>query len=564
MTPGADEPVDDATVRRPGRPVILAVDDEAAVLQAVRSDLRSQYGKHYRIVVASGGAQAIEVLRELKLREDPVALVISDQRMPDVPGSEVLAAARELFPDVKTVLLTAYADTDVAIGAINDLRLDYYILKPWDPPEERLYPVVDDLLGDWHASHRDASAVVTRVVGTRWSQASHRVRDFLQRNQIPMRWLDVESSDEARRLREAAGDVQLPLVLTPDGQRLEDPDVPTLAAALGHKVRSDATVFDLAIVGAGPAGLAAAVYGASEGLSTVCIEQSVPGGQAGQSSRIENYLGFPSGIAGADLARRAVTQARRFEVEVLAPATVTDLDLGGPYPRLELGDGNQITCAALILACGVSYNCLEVPGARELEGRGVFYGAALSERDTVKGEEIVVVGGANSAGQAAVFFADHASKVTVLCRSVSLGDKMSAYLVDQIEARPNIEVRCQAVVHEVCGDDRLERVVIEQAGAGLEALAASAMFIFIGASPHTSWLPPQVATDDRGFVLTGPALGDRRFETSDGDRDPFLYETSVPGVFAVGDLRSRSVKRVASAVGEGSVAVQFVHEYLRS
>jgi thioredoxin reductase (NADPH) len=551
-------------VRRPGRPVIVAVDDDPAVLAAVRGDLRSRYGKHYRIVVASGGAQAIDALRELKLRDEPVALVVSDQRMPEVSGSDVLRAARELFVDVRTVLLTAYADTDVAIGAINDLRLDYYILKPWDPPEERLYPIVDDLLGDWHATHRDADTV-TRVVGTRWSAASHRVRDFLQRNQIPMQWLDIETSPEARRLLAAAGDVALPLVLTADGQRLADPDVGALAAALGHKTRSDVTVFDLAIVGAGPAGLAAAVYGASEGLSTVCIEQSVPGGQAGQSSRIENSLGFPSGIAGADLARRAVTQARRFNVEVLAPATVSDLDVTGPYPRLELADGSEITCGALILACGVTYTSLAVPGARELEGRGVFYGAALSERDTVTGEEIVVVGGANSAGQAAVFFADHASRVTILCRARSLGDKMSSYLVDQISARPNIDVRCRSEVRQVCGDGRVERVIVEDTGTGeSDALHASALFIFIGASPHTPWLPPQIATDDHGFVLTGPSLGERRFATSAGERDPFLYETSVPGVFAVGDVRSHSVKRVASAVGEGSVAVQFVHQYLRS
>jgi thioredoxin reductase (NADPH) len=317
-------------------------------------------------------------------------------------------------------------------------------------------------------------------------------------------------------------------------------------------------------VGAGPAGLAAAVYGASEGLSTVCIEESVPGGQAGQSSRIENYLGFPTGIAGADLARRAVTQARRFHVELLAPATVTNLDLGGPYPRLELGDGSAITCGALILACGVAYNSLGIPGSEELEGRGVFYGAAMSERETVSGEDVVVVGGANSAGQAAVFFAEHARRVTILCRAPSLADKMSTYLVEQIGERPNIEVRCQTVVRAVAGGERLERVTVEDTGSGVtEDLAVSAMFSFIGASPHTRWLPPHIATDDLGFVLTGPALGDRRFPTATGDRDPYIYETSVPGIFAVGDVRARSVKRVASAVGEGSVAVQLVHEYLR-
>ncbi|PRZ43916.1 thioredoxin reductase (NADPH) [Antricoccus suffuscus] len=560
----AESGADQNSARGSDRPIIVAVDDDPAVLSAVRGDLRRQYGQHYRIMVASGGAEAIELLKELKLRSSPLALVVSDQRMPDVSGFEVLKSARELFVDVRAVLLTAYADTEVAIGAINDLHLDYYILKPWEPPEERLYPVLDDLLEDWHANQQP-SRDVTRVVGTKFSAASHAVRDFLQRNQIPMQWLDVASSPEARRLHSATDDAALPLVVTPDGQRLVCPDVATLAAALGQKTRSDTTVFDLAVVGAGPAGLAAAVYGASEGLSTVCLEQSAPGGQAGQSSRIENYLGFPNGIAGGDLARRAVTQARRFQVEVLAPATVTNLDVSGPYPRLDLADGSAITCGAMILASGVDYNSLDVPGASDLEGRGIFYGAALSERDTVVGEQIVVVGGANSAGQAAVFFSEYAAKVTILCRSASLGDKMSAYLIEQIEARPNIEVRCRAQVQKVTGTDRIDTITVSDADGGeTTELAASAMFIFIGASPHTGWLPPQIATDRRGFVLTGPALGDRRFATPDGERDPYLYETSVPGVFAVGDVRARSVKRVASAVGEGSVAVQFVHQYLQN
>lgn len=544
------------------RPVILAVDDDPAVLSAVRGDLRSRYGRHYRVLTAAGGAEAIETLDRMKLRGDPVAVVISDQRMPEVTGTEVLTAALKLFPEVRTVLLTAYADTEVAIGAINDLHLDYYILKPWDPPEERLFPVIEDLLGDWHA-HNQPSYAVTRVVGSRWSAGTHDIRDFLQRNQIPMQWFDVDVSEEGRALWEAAGDEGLPLVITPDGTALHAPDVSALAAALGHKTHADVESFDLAIIGAGPAGLAAAVYAASEGLRTVCVEALVAGGQAGQSSRIENYLGFPAGISGSDLARRAVTQARRFKVDVLAPNSASGLDLTGPYPRVELADGSAISAGAVILACGVAYRSLAVPGSAELEERGVFYGASLSERDSVAGEDIVVVGGANSAGQAAVYFSEYARSVTILCRAASLGAKMSAYLVDQIAARPNITVRCGASISSVVGTEKLEAVSIS-AGSSPESVAASALFVFIGASPHTDWLPPQISRDSRGFILTGPALADLRHRTAGGDRDPFLYETSAPGVFAVGDVRSGSMKRVASAVGEGSVAVQFVHQVLRS
>lgn len=545
------------------RPVILAADDDAAVLSAVRGDLRGRYGRHYRILTAAGGAEAIEALEQLKVRGEPVAVVVSDQRMPGVNGSEVLAAALRLFPGVRTVLLTAYADTEVAIGAINDLHLDYYILKPWDPPEERLFPVIDDLLEDWHAHHRPSHAV-TRVVGSRWSARTHAVRDFLQRNQIPMTWLDVDVSSEGRALAEAAGEDGLPLVLTPGGTALHSPDLATLAAALGQRTHADSDAYDLAIVGGGPAGLAAAVYGASEGLRTVCLEQLVPGGQAGQSSRIENYLGFPTGISGGDLARRAVTQARRFHVDLLAPTTAVDLDLTGPYPRLQLADHSIISCGAVILACGVAYRSLDVPGSAALTGRGVFYGASLSERETVTGEDVVVVGGANSAGQAAVYFSEFARSVTILCRARELGARMSAYLVDQIAARPNIAVRCGSTVQSVTGDDRLESVTLLDTDTGaIEEHPVSALFVFIGASPHTDWLPAQIARDDRGFILTGPALGDRRHPTSEGERDPFLYETSAPGVFAVGDVRASSIKRVASAVGEGSVAVQFVHQVLR-
>lgn len=556
----AAAPASGPTARR--RPVILAVDDDQAVLAAVRADLRGRYGHDHRVIAVDGGAQAITTLGQMAVRGDEVAVVVCDQRMPDITGVDVLREASRLFEGVRTVLLTAYADTDVAIDAINDLHLDYYILKPWDPPEERLFPVIDDLLGDWHAAHPPVQQL-TRVVGSRWSQATHLVRDFLQRSQIPMVWLDVDTDKQARMLRSAAGDGELPLVITPDGTQLSAPGIPELAAALGHPAPSDAQTFDLAIVGAGPAGLAAAVYGASEGLRTVCIEQMVAGGQAGQSSRIENYLGFPNGIAGADLARRALTQARRFLVDVMAPQTVAAVDVSGPYPQLTLAGGQTVSCGALILACGVSYRSLDVPGSDRFEGRGVYYGAALSERDTVAGEDIVVVGGANSAGQAAVFFSAFARSVTILCRATQLGAKMSQYLVDQIAVLPNVTVECGTVVREVAGADHLEQVTVDAVSGGDERiLAATSLFVFIGASPRTDWLPPQIVRDERGFVVTGSGLGTQRHRTADGERDPFLYETSVARVFAVGDVRAQSVKRVASAVGEGSVAVQFVHRVL--
>ena len=549
---------------RTDHPAILAVDDDARVLRAVSEDLRTRYADRYRILPADSGESALETVRELKRRGSPVALVLTDQRMPGLTGVDLLGECRELYPDVKAVLLTAYADTDVAITAINKVRADYYILKPWDPPEVNLYPILDELLYDWRASYYPPFEGV-RVVGHRWSADSHRIRDYLARNQVPYHWLDVELSAEAKRLL-AASDTEprLPLAVLADGRQLECPTTAELADALGLTTRPETPYFELLIIGGGPGGLAAAVYGASEGLHTGLVERDSPGGQAGQSSRIENYLGFPSGLSGADLARRALAQARRFGTTIMSPVEVVRLEIADPYRVVHLGDGSTLSCNALIIATGVSYRRLDAPGIDALTGAGVYYGAAMTEGMSREGEDVLVVGGANSAGQAAVFFAAHAHNVTMLVRAGSLRAAMSSYLVDQIEATPNIAVRNRTEVVEVKGHEHLERVTVRDLDTGVtDELSATAMFIFIGAEPHTDWLEGVVARDERGFVLTGSDVSQRRVHTQSGaERDRYMLETSVPGVFAVGDVRSRSVKRVASAVGEGSIAVQFVHQYL--
>ncbi len=545
-------------------PVLLAVDDDPRVLRAVAGDLRSRYHPRYRVVRADSAESALGALRELKLRGTAVALVLSDQRMPGMGGVELLGAARELYPEVKAVLLTAYADTDVAIQAINSVRLDYYILKPWDPPEEQLYPVLDDLLEDWHAGWSPPFAGV-RLVGHRWSAASHQLREFLSRNQVPFQWIDVETHADGERLAEAADGsrLQLPVVVLPDGERLSAPTTVEVATGIGLHARSETRSWDLLIVGAGPAGLAAAVYGASEGLTTGLVEREAPGGQAGQSSRIENYLGFPSGLSGADLARRGLDQARRFGTEVLSPVEVVGLEVCEPYRVLHLANGDSLTCTALIVATGVRYRRLDAPGAEPLTGVGLYYGASRSEAPACESEDVVIVGGANSAGQAAMAFSRFARQVTILCRADSLSRAMSSYLIDQIEATPNIVVRNRAAVAEVHGDGRLERVTVRDLDTGrTEDLLTSSMFVFIGAEPFTDWLHGVVQRDERGFLLTGADLNGRVRTPSGAERDRYLLETSVPGVFAVGDVRARSMKRVASAVGEGSIAVQFVHQYL--
>jgi thioredoxin reductase (NADPH) len=548
------------------RPVILMIDDDPEVLQAIARDLRQQYGDRCRIVRADSGATPLETLQQLKLRNETVAIFLVDQRMPQISGVDFLERAIEHFPDAKRVLLTAYADTDAAIQAINSARLDYYLLKPWDPPEERLYPVLDDLLDDWFASFRPPFEGI-RVVGNRWSPDSHQVKDFLARNQIPYEWLDIEQSKEGQQLVEYArcSRLQLPLVLFSDGSSLLQPKPLQLAERIGLQLQAGKPFYDLAIVGAGPAGLAAAVYGASEGLRTVTIEREAPGGQAGTSSRIENYLGFPVGLSGGDLARRAVTQARRFGVEILTPQEVTGIRLQDPYRTLILADGSEINCHSLILALGVSWRRLQIPGIDRLTGAGVYYGAAQTEAFACKDEEVYIVGGANSAGQAAMYFSKYARKVIMLVRGESLTKSMSQYLIDQIEATPNIEVRVYSSVVEVKGETNLEAIAIANSITGeTEIVSAKYLFIFIGAQPLTEWLDGIVDRDDKGFILTGADLQaeNRHPQGWKLDRDPFLLETNIPGIFAVGDVRHNSIKRVASGVGEGSICVQFVHRYL--
>jgi thioredoxin reductase (NADPH) len=549
-----------------GKPVIFSVDDDPEVLRAIERDLRTKYGSQYRIMRADAGAAALDALKQLRVRNETVALFLADQRMPQMSGVEFLEEAMKLYPEAKRALLTAYADTDAAIRAINSVRIDYYLLKPWDPPEECLYPVLDDLLDDWQATYRPGFEGI-RVVGHRWSPESHTVKNFLARNQVPYQWLDVESNKEARQLLELAGvdASQMPLVLFPDASRLLKPSPLDIAGKLGLKMTAINPFYDLIVVGGGPAGLAAAVYGASEGLRTVMIEREAPGGQAGTSSRIENYLGFPTGLSGADLARRAATQARRFGVEILSPQEAVGLQVKDQFRIVKLMDGTELSCHALMIATGVSYRKLDVPGIDKLTGAGVYYGAAMTEAISCRDEDVYIVGGANSAGQAAMYFSKFAGKVTMLVRADSLAKSMSQYLIDQIAATENIAVMVNTQVLEAHGENNLEAITLSNAETGeTKTVPATALFIFIGAAPRTEWLAGVVERDKNGFILSGPDLivDGRRPKGWMLDRDPFLLETSVPGIFVAGDVRARSVKRVASAVGEGSIAVQFVHQYL--
>ncbi len=551
------------------KPTLLTVDDDPNVLKAIERDLRTRYGDRYRVLRANSGDAGLGLLRELRGRNDAVALLLADQRMPQMDGIGFLNEAKKVYPDAKRALLTAYADTSAAINAINEVNVHYFFLKPWDPPNEHLYPVLDDLLEDWTASYRPPYEGI-RVLGTRWSSKAYEVRDFLARNHVPYQWIDVELSaedPEVKQLIASVGDeiANLPLTLLPDGTRLFQSSPAELAEKVGLKTRSDTQFYDFAIVGGGPGGLAAAVYGASEGLKTVMIDREAPGGQAGLSSRIENYLGFPSGLSGTDLARRAVMQAQRFGVEIIAPQEVVGLRVEGPYRILKLADGNEISCHAVLIATGVQWRRLEVPGVDRLQGAGVYYGGGSQEAVSYKGETVYVVGGANSAGQAAINFAQYADKVVMLVRGDSLSATMSRYLIDQIEKTPNIQLWTHAEVIAVHGETHLEEISVHCSDTNtVERVPASAMFIYIGALPRTDWLDTIVARDDRGFILAGPDL------LKDGklpddwnlNRDPFLLESNVPGVFVVGDVRHGSIKRVASAVGEGAIAVQFIHRYM--
>jgi thioredoxin reductase (NADPH) len=550
------------------KPVIMTVDDEMEVVNAVERDLRKKYAAEYRIVKATSGAQALDAVKQLKQRNAPVALFLVDARMPQMSGTEFLVQAREIYPGARKVLLTAYADTDVAIAGINQVQLDHYLMKPWDPPAERLYPVLDDLLGDWAASFRPPFDGI-RVAGSLWSPKSHEVKDFLSRNLTPYQWIDVEQDAGVRAEAEAAspGLARLPVVFFPDGTTLLEPSGRDLAEKLGLQTRATKPFYDLVIVGGGPTGLAAAVYAGSEGLRTVIVERETTGGQAGTSAAIENYLGFPSGVSGADLARRATAQAKRFGAEVLTAREVKGIRVEAPYRMATLDDGSELACYTLLLSCGMQVRRLEVPGIEALTGAGVFYGAALTEAAACRGKDVLIVGGANSAGQATLSFARHAHKVTMLVRGASLTESMSAYLVDRIKDTPNIEVLTGAHVVAVHGASRLEGADVACGPArDVRRLEAAAMFIFIGSTPRSDVAAGLVERDPGGFILTGPDL------RSDGklppawklERDPFLLETSVPGIFAAGDVRHGSSKRVAAAVGEGSSAVGMVHKYLET
>ena len=550
-----------------GAPAILTVDDDPAVSRAVARDLRRRYGERYRIVRASSGAEALEALRELKLRGEQTALLVADYRMPQMNGIQFLEAAMDLFPRARRVLLTAYADTDAAINAINVVDLDHYLLKPWNPPEENLYPVVDSLLDAWLAAP-DATSSLVRVVGHRWSAPSYKVRDFLARNLVPYRWF-LADDPEGAQLLTAAGvtEAAVPLVVTSEGKSLVQPSEAELAASVGLTVTPASDFYDLIVVGAGPAGLGAAVYGASEGLRTVLVERRATGGQAGQSSRIENYLGFPDGVSGSQLTERARRQALKFGAELLSAREVVALENIGSTRVVRFSDDSRIAAHSVVLATGVSYRMLDVPGCEDLTGRGIFYGSASTEAMNCTDEEVYIVGGANSAGQAAVYFARYAKRVNILIRGADLRRSMSQYLVDQIEAIENISVHPFTEVCRGEGDDHLERLWLRDPRTGDErAVDTSWLFIFIGAEPRTDWLDGVVERDSRGFVLTGPDLltAGRRPAGWSLSRDPFHLESSVPGVFAAGDVRADSVKRVASAVGEGAMAISMVHRYLEA
>jgi thioredoxin reductase (NADPH) len=550
------------------RPVIFSVDDDPEVLAAIERDLRTHYRSEYRIMKASSAREASEAARHLKQRGTPVALFLVDQRMPETTGTELLAEMRKLFPDAKKVLLTAYADTEAAIVSINEIALDHYLLKPWDPPEVKLYPVLDDLLAEWSSKVKLPFEGI-RVVGARWSAGSYEAKEFLSLNQVPYQWIDIDEDEPMRELIKplSADLTKLPVIFFTDGSSLIAPSHRELAEKVGIQTKAQRPFYDLVVVGSGPAGLANAVYGASEGLKTLVLERSAPGGQAGTSSRIENYLGFPSGVTGADLAQRAVAQAKKFGAEILTAQEAVSFRREDPYRIITLSDGSEISAYAVVLASGMSVKKLEIDGIEPLQGIGVYYGAAMSEAATYRGKDICIVGGGNSAGQAAMFFTRYARSVTILIRAASLTNSMSKYLIDRIEVAPTIKIIPNVDVTSVGGEGKLERITIRNCISGeVTELPMSAMFIFIGAAPHAGMVDGFVERDDKGFILTGPDLPKvggkpRGWQL---ERDPFLFETNVPGVFAVGDVRSGANRRVAAAVGEGSAGIYMVQRYLQT
>jgi thioredoxin reductase (NADPH) len=550
------------------KPIILAVDDDPEVLNAVDRDLRAHFRADYRVIKVGSGRQAVDTTLQLKQRGSPVALFLVDERMPEMSGTQFLAEAKKLYPDARKVLLTAYADTETAILAINRIGLDHYLLKPWEPPTERLYPVLDDLLADWRAKVRPPQDGL-RVAGTALSPSSYALKDFLSGNGVPYQWVDLDADPAARAMVEAMPDglQKLPVVLFPDGNAMVQPSPLEVAERLGMQTHAKSKQYDFIVIGGGPAGLAAAVYASSEGLRTILVERYATGGQAGTSSQIENYLGFPSGVSGADLARRATTQAKRFGAEVVTAQDVASIERRDPYRIVKLSDGSDMQAKAVLISSGMEVRRLDVPGIEGLVGTGVFYGAALTEAATYRDRDVFVVGGANSAGQGAMFFSRYARRVTMLVRGESLAASMSQYLIDRIADTKNVEVLTRSVITSVRGTGKLEAVTISDLGAGTSREAtADALFIFIGTSPRTEMVAGLVERDAQGFILTGRDL------MVDGRppagwplaRDPFLFETSVPGVFAAGDARRGSGKRVAAAVGEGSATVSMVHEYLET
>lgn len=547
-------------------PIIFSIDDDPQVLRAIGRDLKSKFRPEYRILSTSSVDEALNSLVELKNKGETVALFISDQKMPEMQGVEFLEKAKVIYPDAKRVLLTAYSDTDAAIKAINDVQLDYYLLKPWDPPEERLYPVLTDLLEDWHANVKmDFKGI--RVLGYQFSPRSHAIKDYLSGNLFPYQWLDIQNSEAAAELIEINGfeSKDFPVVIFEDGSYIKQPSLVDIASKIGLNHQAQSALYDVVIVGAGPAGLAAAVYAASEGLKTLLVEKRAPGGQAGTSSRIENYLGFPNGLSGSELTRRAITQATRFGTEFLSPQEVKSISFQYPYKILTLGDGAVINTRSLLITTGVNYRHLETDGIEKLTGAGVYYGAANTEAQFCKDKAVFIVGGGNSAGQAAMYLSKFASKVIILIRKESLHSTMSSYLIDQIEGTANIEVWGNTQVKEVIGGDSLEKVVVQfNLKQNCEGFEAAALFVFIGAQPVSTWLPDDVIKDNKGFVSTGREMSSLKDfkKIWKLEREPYLLETSIPGVFAAGDVRSGAMNRVASAVGEGAMAISFVHKYL--